>query len=159
VELAADAIGQRRTFENGKLERRPNDVRANPGSSDHVHGGDRIGPDKDRIDSHGHGQSTAHDIGHEARGMSSGSRNCVQASPLIGFWARNRPRDLRRDRAAAGQPMCGRTSTRSVHPVRPIRRIGCRHVHRAFMHHVSPASAHPFSCKWALGFGPARREV
>jgi hypothetical protein len=34
-----------------------------------VHGGDRIGPDKDRIGSHGHGPSTAHDIGHEARAI------------------------------------------------------------------------------------------
>jgi hypothetical protein len=33
-------------------------------------------------------------------GQSSGSRDGVQASPLIGFGARDRPRDLRRDRAA-----------------------------------------------------------
>jgi hypothetical protein len=43
--------------------------------------------------------SSAHDIGHEARAVIR-ELVCVQASPLIGFEARNRPRDLRRDRAA-----------------------------------------------------------
>jgi hypothetical protein len=54
--------------------------------------------------------------------------------------------------------MCGRTSTRPVHPVRPIRRSSCRHVHRR--PYPRPAPVHPLNpCKWALGFGLARREV
>jgi hypothetical protein len=69
-------------------------------SSDHVHGGARIGPDKDRIGSQGHGQTSAHDIGHE-HGQVIRELVCVQASPLIGFEARSRPGDLRRDQAAA----------------------------------------------------------
>jgi hypothetical protein len=69
-------------------------------SHDHVPGRVRIGPHKDRRCSHGHGPSTAHDIGHEARAAIR-EPNCVQASPPMGFEARNRARDLRRDRAVA----------------------------------------------------------
>jgi hypothetical protein len=124
-----------------------------------VHGGDRISSHRDRRCSHGHGQSTAHDIGHHEAWAVIRELVCVQASPLMGFGARNRARDLRRD------PSGGQGSQRAAgpapdrgHPVRLVRRIGCRHVHRHPC--PRPAPAHPLNpCIWAPGFGLARREV
>jgi hypothetical protein len=50
---------------------------------------------------------------HRAPRATRTAAKLAQASPLIGFGARHRPRDLRRDRAAARQPMCGRTNDTS----------------------------------------------
>jgi hypothetical protein len=113
-----------------------------------VHGGARIGPHRDRRCSHGHGQSTAQDIGHEARAGHPGAGLRSGVSPYELTVRQSSTRFAPGSSGGQGSRFAAGPAPDQVHRVRPIRRIGCRHV--TAVRAPPPATVHPLE---SLHFG------